>query len=88
MQEATCKMKADSYKMAGLSPEVRNNILANVKEALIDSSEKIFAAKKKTLRQQMKMELPSQLRKDLSLMNINFLMLQKELMNLLSYLTL
>ena len=79
MQEATRKMKADSYKMAGLSLEVRNNILANVKEALIDSSEKIFAAK---------MELPSQLRKDLSLMDISFLMLQKELMNLLSFLTL
>mgnify|MGYP007107737081 CR=1 FL=1 len=57
MQEATRKMKADSYKMAGLSLEVRNNILAN-------------------------------LRKDLSLMNISFLMLQKELMNLLSFLTL
>ena len=80
MQEATRKMKADSYKMAGLSLEVRNNILANVKEALIDSSEKIFAANK--------MELPSQLRKDLSLMDISFLMLQKELMNLLSFLTL
>lgn len=49
MQEATRKMKADSYKMSGLSLEVRNNILANVKEALIDSSEKIFAANKKDL---------------------------------------
>lgn len=49
MQEATRKMKADSYKMAGLSIEVRNNILAHIKEALIANSADIFAANKKDL---------------------------------------
>ena len=35
MQEATSIMKADSYKMAALSEDTRNNILAHVKDALI-----------------------------------------------------
>ncbi len=49
MQKATRRMKADSYKMAGLSLEIRNNILANVKKALIDNKEKIFQANNKDL---------------------------------------
>ena len=32
MQEATSKMKADSYKMAALSEDTRNNILAHRSE--------------------------------------------------------
>ena len=44
MQEATRRMKADSYKMAALSLEVRNRILANVKAALLENKEAIFAA--------------------------------------------
>ena len=44
MQEATSKMKADSYKMAALSEDTRNNILAHVKDALIAHKDEIFAA--------------------------------------------
>ena len=44
IKEATREMKADSYKMAGLSLEVRNNILANVKNALIENKDKLFEA--------------------------------------------
>ena len=40
MQEATSKMKADSYKMAALSEDTRNNILAHVKDALIAHKER------------------------------------------------
>ena len=32
IQKVTAKMKADSYKMAALSLEVRNSILRNVKK--------------------------------------------------------
>ena len=39
IQKVTAQMKADSYKMAALSLDARNNILKNVKEALI----KIFS---------------------------------------------
>lgn len=49
MIEATKQMKADSYKMAALSLEVRNRILINVKEALINNKEKIFEANKNDL---------------------------------------
>ena len=35
IQKVTAQMKADSYKMAALSLEARNNILKNVKEALL-----------------------------------------------------
>ena len=49
IKEATREMKADSYKMAGLSLEVRNNILANVKNALIENKDKIFEANNKDL---------------------------------------
>ena len=46
IQEVTAKMKADSYKMAALSLDVRNGILKNVKEALIKNQEEIFRANK------------------------------------------
>lgn len=46
MAEATKQMKADSYKMAALSLEVRNNILAKVKDALLANQEAIFKANK------------------------------------------
>lgn len=46
IQKVTAKMKADSYKMAALSLEVRNNILKNVKDALINNQEDIFSANK------------------------------------------
>lgn len=46
IQAVTAKMKADSSKMAALSLEVRNNILINVKEALLHKKEEIFAANK------------------------------------------
>ena len=46
IQKVTAKMKADSYKMAALSLDVRNGILKNVKEALIKNQEEIFKANK------------------------------------------
>ena len=46
IQEVTARMKADSYKMAALSLDVRNGILKNVKEALIKNQEEIFRANK------------------------------------------
>ena len=49
MQEATSKMKADSYKMAALSEDTRNNILAHVKDALIANKDEIFAANAKDM---------------------------------------
>ena len=49
MLSATKQMKADSYKMAALSLETRNNILANVKKALIDNKETIFEANKEDM---------------------------------------
>lgn len=44
IQQSTIEMKADSYKMAALSLDKRNNILKNVKEALIANKDKIFEA--------------------------------------------
>ena len=44
IQKVTAQMKADSYKMAALSLEARNNILKNVKEALLKNKEAIFEA--------------------------------------------
>lgn len=44
IQSITAQMKADSYKMAALSLEMRNNILKNVKEALLNNKEEIFKA--------------------------------------------
>ena len=44
MLEATKAMKADSYKMAALSLETRNSILAGVKEALLKNQGSIFEA--------------------------------------------
>ena len=49
MQETTSKMKADSYKMAALSEDTRNNILAHVKDALIAHKDEIFAANAKDM---------------------------------------
>ncbi len=49
MQEATSKMKADSYKMAALSEDTRNNILEHVKVALIAHKDEIFAANEKDM---------------------------------------
>ena len=49
MREATRQMKADSYKMAALSFEVRNNILKNVKEALLQNKEKVFDANRQDM---------------------------------------
>lgn len=49
MQEATSIMKADSYKMAALSEDTRNNILAHVKDALIAHKDEIFAANAKDM---------------------------------------
>ena len=46
IQAVTTKMKADSSKMAALSLETRNNILKNVKEALLKNKEVIFKANK------------------------------------------
>ena len=46
IQAVTTKMKADSSKMAALSLETRNNILKNVKEALLKNKEAIFKANK------------------------------------------
>ena len=46
IQKVTAKMKADSYKMAALSLDVRNGILKNVKEALLKNQEEIFKANK------------------------------------------
>ena len=46
IQKVTAKMKADSYKMAALSLDIRNGILKNVKEALIKNQEEIFKANK------------------------------------------
>ncbi|MBR5317554.1 MAG: glutamate-5-semialdehyde dehydrogenase [Lachnospiraceae bacterium] len=46
IQTITAKMKADSFKMAALSLEVRNSILRNVKEALLEKRNEIFAANK------------------------------------------
>ena len=49
IQKVTAKMKADSYKMAALSLEVRNNILKKVKEALMQNREEIFSANKRDM---------------------------------------
>ena len=49
MQEATSIMKADSYKMAALSEDTRNNILVHVKDALIAHKDEIFAANEKDM---------------------------------------
>ncbi|MCR5743072.1 MAG: glutamate-5-semialdehyde dehydrogenase [Lachnospiraceae bacterium] len=49
MMEATKKMKADSYKMAALSIDVRNAILLAVREALLKNRDAIFAANKKDM---------------------------------------
>ena len=46
IQAITAKMKADSFKMAALSLEVRNSILRNVKEALLEKRNEVFAANK------------------------------------------
>ncbi len=44
MMEATRAMKADSYKMAALSLDTRNNILKSVKDALLKNAAEIFKA--------------------------------------------
>lgn len=49
MLEATKKMKADSFKMAALSLEVRNTILKNIKNALIENQDTIFEANRKDM---------------------------------------
>ena len=49
IQKITAQMKADSYKMAALSLEIRNKILKNVKEALLKNREAIFEANKMDL---------------------------------------
>ncbi len=49
MMEATRAMKADSYKMAALSCQARNDILQGVKEALLQNAASIFEANAKDL---------------------------------------
>ncbi len=49
MTDVTRKMKADSYKMASLDINTRNNILLKIKDALNASKEEIFEANKKDL---------------------------------------
>ncbi len=49
MMEATRAMKADSYKMAALSCQTRNDILQGVKEALLQNAASIFEANAKDL---------------------------------------
>ena len=44
VKELTRIMKADSFKIASLSADVRNKILARVKEVLIANASKIFEA--------------------------------------------
>lgn len=46
---ATAKMKSDSYKMAALPFETRNAILENVKAALYENADAIFAANKQDM---------------------------------------
>ena len=46
MKQITKRMKADSFQMASLSEDTRNNILAAVKEALLAHREEIFEANK------------------------------------------
>lgn len=49
IQDATRRMKEDSYRMAALSGEKRNEILAAVREALLEKKEEIFAANARDL---------------------------------------
>ena len=65
MQEATGKMKTDSYKMAALSLEVRNDILKAVKEALLANREAIFAANKKDMAAAEENGIPASVKKRL-----------------------
>ena len=65
MQEATRKMKADSYKMAALSLDTRNNILKNVKQALIENKEDIFSANKLDMDEADKNEIADSVKKRL-----------------------
>ena len=74
MQEATSIMKADSYKMAALSEDTRNNILAHVKDALIAHKDEIFAANAKDMAAAEENGIAHQSRRDLSLTNTNLLM--------------
>lgn len=65
MQEVTRQMKLDSYKMASLSLEVRNNILKNVKQALIENKEAIFAANQKDMEEAEKNLIAASVKKRL-----------------------
>ena len=49
IKSVTAQMKADSYKMAALPLEVRNNILKSVKEALLAKKQEIFEANKQDM---------------------------------------
>lgn len=49
MQNITQKMKNDSYKMAALDIETRNNILLKIKDALFENKNEIFEANEKDL---------------------------------------
>jgi glutamate-5-semialdehyde dehydrogenase len=50
IKKATETMKADSYKMASLSEDVRNNILAKVRESLLENADIIFEANQTDLK--------------------------------------
>ncbi len=65
MKEITKKMKADSYKMAALDIETRNRILAEVKKALLENSEKIFAANRLDLENAEKNNIADSVKKRL-----------------------
>lgn len=58
MAEITRKMKADSFRMASLSEEVRNRILRAVKETLLENREEIFTENRKDLEQAKSDNLP------------------------------
>ena len=64
MIEVTRKMKSDSYKMASLSIETRNNILKNVREALIKNQQVIFAANKTDMENAEKNNIADSVKKD------------------------
>lgn len=49
MQTITAKMKADSFKMAALDIETRNNILSHIADELAERKDVIFAANRKDL---------------------------------------
>ena len=65
MQTITKQMKADSFRMASLSGEIRNKILLSVKEALLANREEIFAANAQDMEQARSNNLPDPVTKRL-----------------------